>query len=152
MEILIDIRTDDFDLTEEDEKELERAVVCSLKTAGYGTDYEVSFSIVDRDEIRSLNKEYRGKDAVTDVLSFPLYESGAIPAFGLLGDVIICLDRAREQAEDFGHSEKREIVYLTVHSILHLLGYDHMDDEERKEMRSLEKEVMKELGIFKNEG
>jgi len=68
-----------------------------------------------------------------------------------LGDIVICVDRARDQAEDFGHSVKREMTYLTVHSCLHLLGYDHMEEEEKKEMRSREKLIMKELGVFKSE-
>ena len=69
----------------------------------------------------------------------------------MLGDIVICMDVAKEQANDFGHSLDREIMYLTCHSTLHLLGYDHMTDDEKKEMRSREKEVMKILGVFKND-
>jgi len=117
---------------------------------------EISLSFVNAEEIQRLNRDFRGVDAVTDVLSFPLDEEEgelyaeedvAVP----LGDIVICIDRVREQAETFKHSERREIAYLAVHSLLHLLGYDHMEEEERLEMRTMEKRVMRALGIFKTD-
>ena len=115
-------------------------------------DIEISLSFVDGDEIRTLNREYRGVDQVTDVLSFPLIEDfseiGDAPEGELfLGDVVINMDRVREQAEEYGHSFEREAVYLFVHSVCHLLGFDHMEKEEKKEMRQREEEVMKLLSL-----
>jgi probable rRNA maturation factor len=111
---------------------------------------EISVTFVEAEEIRELNRDYRDNDKVTDVLSFPQFDDlNDIPDFGeiCLGDVVICKDRAEEQAEEFGHSFEREIIYLFTHSILHLLGYDHMEEEEKKEMRAREEEVMTHLGI-----
>ena len=111
---------------------------------------EISVSFVEAEEIRELNRDYRDNDKVTDVLSFPQFDDlNDIPDFGeiCLGDVVICKERAEEQAEEFGHSFQREIIYLFTHSILHLLGYDHMEEEEKKEMRAREEEVMSHLGI-----
>ena len=102
---------------------------------------EISVTFVEAEEIRQLNRDYRDNDKVTDVLSFPQYDDlNDIPTLGeiCLGDVVICKDRAEEQAEAFGHSFEREIIYLFTHSILHLLGYDHMEEEDRKEMRTRE--------------
>ena len=111
---------------------------------------EISLTFVSKDEIRELNRNYRNVDNNTDVLSFPLIEdfNDIEPDDEImLGDVVICLEKAREQAEEFGHSEEREIVYLFVHSVCHLLGYDHMEDEEKAEMRSAEEKVMSFLEL-----
>ena len=91
---------------------------------------EISVTFVSLEEIHELNREYRQVDSPTDVLSFPQFDDlDELPEEGeiMLGDVVICSDRAKEQAEEFGHSFEREIIYLFVHSVLHLLGYDHMD-------------------------
>lgn len=115
---------------------------------------EVSVSFVTPEEIQSLNRDYRNVDSVTDVLSFPQFDSvddlidmQEETGVAELGDVVICMDRAKEQAEEFGHPLEREVIYLFVHSILHLLGYDHMEEEQKAEMRAREDEVMGELGI-----
>lgn len=111
---------------------------------------EVSVTFVEPEEIRQLNREYRNVDRVTDVLSFPQFaDLEEVPEVGeiCLGDVVICKERAAEQAEEFGHSFEREIIYLFVHSILHLLGYDHEEDEDKKQMRAREEEVMDHMGI-----
>ena len=115
---------------------------------------EVGVSIVSSDEIRSLNKEYREIDKETDVLSFPQFEdvNQLIDNLDdeietLLGDVVICYEVAEKQAEEYGTGIKRELVYLFVHSIFHLLGYDHMNDEEKKVMRAKEDAVMEEIGL-----
>lgn len=117
---------------------------------------EVSLSFVDEEKIRQLNRDFRSIDRVTDVLSFPIEdffnedrENILKKPYLMLGDVVICLDVARKQAEDLGHSFEREIMYLTCHSIFHLLGYDHIEDDDKKIMRKREKEVMKNLGVFK---
>ena len=112
----------------------------------------VSVSFVGKDEIKTLNRDYRGNDSVTDVLSFPQYDDLNDVIDGeeiALGDVVICLDKCREQAEEFGHSIEREMIYLFVHSICHLLGYDHMEDDDKKEMRAKEESVMTALGILR---
>ena len=119
----------------------------------------VEVTITDNEGIRQINREQRGIDSPTDVLSFPMFDSteemeemqrltgGDVP----LGDVVICMDKIREQAEEFGHSEERETVYLFTHSVLHLLGYDHEEDEDRKKMRAREEEIMESLGISRQE-
>ena len=110
----------------------------------------LSVSFVDAQEIQRLNREYRGKDAVTDVLSFPQFDPYEYMQDWdevALGDVVICEERARQQAEEFGHSYERELIYLFVHSCFHLLGYDHETEEEKKVMREKEEKVMTELDL-----
>lgn len=117
---------------------------------------EISVTFVDLDEIHELNRQYRGVDKPTDVLSFPQFDDleEEIPEVCeiCLGDVVICEQKAREQAEEFGHSFERELVYLFTHSVLHLLGYDHMEDDEKKAMREREEEIMKQIGLMRQEG
>jgi probable rRNA maturation factor len=112
---------------------------------------EISVTFVSTEEIHELNKVYRGKDCVTDVLSFPQFE-GLKEIEGregilCLGDVVICPEQALLQADEFGHSGERELVYLFTHSVLHLLGYDHEAEADREEMRALEEKVMNEIGL-----
>ena len=119
-------------------------------------DAEVSVSFVRNAEIRNLNKIYRQKDRVTDVLSFPLglngkYDINKETGYALLGDVVISLETAMRQAEMYGHSLEREIGFLTVHSMLHLLGYDHETSPlEERQMREKEETVLEELGISRD--
>ncbi|MBQ9969496.1 MAG: rRNA maturation RNase YbeY [Oscillospiraceae bacterium] len=114
---------------------------------------EVSVTFVDNEQIRELNAEYRNKDSATDVLSFPLGENGEYDVNMetgalLLGDIIISVPRAIEQAEMYGHSLRREIGFLTVHSMLHLLGYDHENEGiEAVRMREKEEQVLNKLGL-----
>lgn len=123
-----------------------------LKVENFNENAEVSLSIVDKDTIHKLNKDYRNVDMETDVLSFPMdeeaFDDEGNPIF-LLGDIVICLDVARNQAAEFGHSLEREMMYLICHSTLHLLGYDHIEEDDKVKMRAKEKEVMKNLGVFK---
>lgn len=115
-------------------------------------DMEVSVSFVDMEEIRELNRIYRDKDEITDVLSFPQYENIAqIPPQGKvsIGDVVLCTEQALLQADDFGHSPERELVYLFTHSIFHLLGYDHMEDDAKERMRKVEEKIMEKIGLRK---
>lgn len=123
-----------------------------LKVENFRENAEVSLSIVDKDTIHKLNKDYRNVDRETDVLSFPMdeeaFDNEGNPIF-LLGDIVICLDVARNQAAEFGHSLEREMMYLICHSTLHLLGYDHIEEDDKAKMRAKEKEVMKNLGVFK---
>ena len=114
---------------------------------------EVSISFVDRDEIKELNREYRGVDKPTDVLSFPLTEPGEwmmapdLPAGRpiALGDIIVCTDIAREQADTYGHSFERELGFLLIHGLLHLAGYDHMEPEEEKRMRRAQRDILGDM-------
>ena len=112
---------------------------------------EISVTFVQPDEIQSLNHAYRGIDRVTDVLSFPQFAdlTEEVPEVGeiCLGDVVICGRVARRQAEEYGHSLKREIAFLTAHSMLHLLGYDHMEPEEEAEMFRRQKEILLQAGF-----
>ena len=124
-----------------------------LELEGFEGSAEVDVTLVDNDQIHRINLEQRGIDVPTDVLSFPLGENGNYdvnPETGnfMLGDVVISLERAAAQAEEYGHSLQREIGYLTVHSMLHLLGYDHVDGGlEAVRMREKEEAVMASVGL-----
>ena len=126
----------------------EGAVLCIEEEGISSERAEVSLTLVGEEEIQELNRTYRQVDKVTDVLSFPQYDDlNELPEEGelLLGDVVICKDQALRQAEEFGHSPEREMVYLFIHSICHLLGYDHMEEEDKSEMRAKEEAVMRKL-------
>lgn len=143
-----------------DPKLLKKAVRTALKAEGVNVPCEVSMYITDDVEIHETNLEFRGVDKSTDVLSFPMQEfipgdfcpddgeidpeTGRIP----LGDIMISSEHAVKQGEEFGHSADREAAYLTVHSVLHLLGYDHLDEgEQKKQMRDREKVIMSLLEL-----
>jgi probable rRNA maturation factor len=108
--------------------------------------------IVDDETIHKLNKEYRGKDSVTDVISFALEDDDTFveTEYRILGDIYICLNKARSQAEEYGHSFLREISFLTIHGLLHLLGYDHMEKTEEEVMFKLQEMILNEYGIKKD--
>ncbi len=124
-----------------------------LELEGFEGSAEVDVSLVDNEQIRIINREQRDIDMPTDVLSFPLGENGVYdknPATGayMLGDIVISLERAEAQAEEYGHTFQREVGYLTVHSMLHLLGYDHVDGGlEAVHMREKEEAVMLSVGL-----
>lgn len=150
MELWIDNRQSIHPVDEALMEEVERAVKMALQLERNSLDYEVSVSFVTNEEIHELNRDYRGVDRPTDVLSFQMDEEEVYGEMDVvLGDIVISMEKALEQAEDFGHSLTREVVYLTVHSMFHLMGYDHMNEEEKAEMRGKEKAVLKELGVFK---
>lgn len=120
-------------------------------------DSEVSVTFVTNDMIQAINKEYRGKDAPTDVISFAMEELGegemeivGSPEARVLGDIIISLDRTKEQAADYGHSFERELGFLAVHGFLHLLGYDHMNETDEKEMFGKQEAILTSLGITRD--
>ncbi|HRU96492.1 MAG TPA: rRNA maturation RNase YbeY [Ruminococcus sp.] len=136
---------------------IRRCCQAVLTTEKFGRDAEVSVSFVSNNEIKNLNKIYRNKDSVTDVLSFSLTsEDGTVelnPETGAvqLGDVVISLETAVKQAQNFGHSLEREIGFLTVHSMLHLLGYDHETSQlDQRIMREKEESVLEKLGISRD--
>lgn len=112
-----------------------------------------SIIFVSAEEIRKINREYRNIDRVTDVISFALNDNdeGAMFNDGEIGDIFICLDRAREQAQDYGHSIEREVGFLAVHGYLHLSGYDHMTTEEEKVMFSKQEQILEKAGLKRGE-
>ena len=105
--------------------------------------------LVDSETIRNINKEYRNKDSVTDVISFALEDDKVFikTDYRVLGDIYICIERARSQALEYGHSFKREICFLVIHGLLHLLGYDHMTKEDEKVMFELQERILDEYGL-----
>lgn len=157
--------------TEEDidfayESVVEDVVRQSIEMEHCPFECEVNVTFTDNEGIRNMNREFRGLDVPTDVLSFPMVEYHVPADFSaldqetdtagnfnpetgelLLGDIVISLERAREQAEEYGHSLKREISFLIAHSMLHLFGYDHMEDEERLVMEDKQEAVLQSLGI-----
>lgn len=112
----------------------------------------VNIVLTNAKNIKSINKEHRGIDKETDVLSFPMFEKNEIANLDntnedILGDMVISIERVEEQAKEYGHSFERELAYMVVHSFYHLLGYDHMTEEDKKEMREKEENVLGILGI-----
>lgn len=148
MEVFLDNRQSKIIIEEGIIDLLNLVVEKSLEVLEMEADYEVSISFVDNEEIRELNRDYRGIDSQTDVLSFPMDDDLLVP-LPLLGDIIISVERALDQSKEYGHSLDRELAYLTAHSMLHLCGYDHMEEKEKEKMRDKEKEIMKKIGVFK---
>ena len=151
MEIIISNFPEELTFPEEIEANVRAAAEMVGQLSGVENG-EVSVTLTNNEYIHTLNKEYRGIDRPTDVLSFALNESEEPemvdgPAVNVLGDLIISVERAEEQAADYGHSLRREVAFLTVHGMLHLLGYDHMEDEEREEMEAEQRFVMEKLRI-----
>lgn len=149
MNIYIDNRQDLIDIDERLEALIEKVVRECLLIEDEDIDSELSISFVDNKEIRELNRDYRSKDEATDVLSFPIEDDFPMP-LPILGDIVISSEKVLEQAEEFNHSEDREISYLIAHSMFHLMGYDHLDEDEKKLMRQREKQALGNLGIDRN--
>ena len=135
---------------------LRRAMEQTLDFEQYRNDVQISVTLTDDEGIHELNARFRGVDAPTDVLSFPLFDfegetdEPPIDELGenMLGDIVLNLDRARAQAEEFGHSFEREAAFLTVHSMLHLLGYDHeTGEEDEADMRARQSAIMERMGL-----
>lgn len=153
MTLLIDNRTN-FNFTDELKALLEKVCLESFKYEEFEDDCEISLSIVSNKEIQEINKQFRNIDLPTDVLSFPqlTFEEGETADVNeneeiILGDIIISIDKAKEQAEEYGHSLERELAFLAVHSMLHLMGYDHMIQEEEEDMFRRQKEILMKAGI-----
>lgn len=156
VEFILENETDE-EISNEQIDELNRVCCEIMKNEECNFDAEISFTFTDNEGIREINREYRDIDRATDVLSFPMLEfnddiedaeyeteNGRV----MLGDIVISIERAREQAEEFGHSLRRELAFLTAHSMLHLLGYDHVDDAIGEKMM-IEKQdrALNNLGI-----
>ncbi len=142
----------------------QKVVAASLETEGFPYEAEISLVLTDDTSIRKINRDTRGIDAATDVLSFPMFSYSAPAEFddlddqwgdcvnpdtdeAVLGDIVISIDRVRMQAEAYGHSEKREYAFLITHSMLHLMGYDHMEPEEAAVMEEHQRRILAHLNI-----
>lgn len=163
--IFIENEQNIIDVNDDFQDKLKNIVDFTLKEEGVSIPYEVSIMFVDNNSIEEINKEQRNIDKVTDVLSFPMLDYPKNKVFNevytnyhfkiedldgeflVLGDVVLSLEKAKEQSEDFGHSYTREACYLAVHSILHLLGYDHMEEEDKKRMREREEYILEKFDI-----
>ena len=132
---------------------IRRAVLATLEHEKFKYDATVSVTLCDNEYIRALNKRYRGKDKPTDVLSFPMYDDGDFDmaeciSGAVLGDIVISLERASEQAKEIGNGFLREVAFLTIHSTLHLLGYDHERGEQDEEAQcAAQREIIESLEI-----
>lgn len=149
MELLIDNEQEQIAITESLIDLVERIATYTLIEEGVTDDLEISLLIVEDDAIQSLNFEHRGKDQVTDVLSFPLFEDkGEIEAGDMLGDIVISAPRALEQADTYGHTFEREFCFLVVHSLLHLLGYDHeVSEQDAIYMEEQQEKILANFGL-----
>lgn len=163
--IYVDNRQEKLEVTEEFVDKLSLVIEFVLKEEEVNIKCEVSLLFVDNEEIRKINKDTRGIDIETDVLSFPMLEYEDKKVFKeiykdlkfspadfdgeelVLGDIVLSLEKALEQSQEFNHSYEREASYLVVHSVLHLLGYDHMEEDEKSVMRSREEEILNKLNI-----
>lgn len=163
--IYVDNRQDILDVKEEFVDKLKNVIEFALKEEQVNIQCEVSLVLVDNSEIKEINKDTRGIDKETDVLSFPMLEYENKKVFKemyldykflpsdfdgdelVLGDIVLSLEKAMEQSKEYNHSYEREAAYLVVHSVLHLLGYDHMEDEDKKIMRNREEEILNKLNI-----
>ncbi len=135
-------------LTKNEENLIKKAIKAVLKEEKFTRAAEISVTIVDNDEIHKLNLESRGVDRPTDVLSFPVFDEDFGVGAAILGDIVISHEKAVSQAKEYGHSCEREIAFLTVHSMLHLLGYDHeTSPEDEKAMFARQEEILNKMGV-----
>ncbi len=147
---------------------MQRCADAAQRTEGVSCPLSVFISVVDDEEIRTINREQRSKDASTDVLSFPTVNYPKGKTAGkcesllreeydpdtdacALGDIVISMDHVRAQAEEYGHSERRECGYLLTHGLFHLMGYDHMTDEDKPVMRAMEEKSLASIGLTREE-
>ena len=155
MKIYFENEQDKLELSYKLKMLVRRAVEATLDYEQYGNPCEVSVTFTDNAGIHQLNRQFRGVDRPTDVLSFPLFdyegqseEAPVDELMGMLGDIVLSLEQAEKQANEYGHSFEREVAFLTVHSMLHLLGYDHeTGDEDEADMRRRQSDIMELLGL-----
>ena len=137
-----------------DEKKIENFIKFILENEykeEYGkNDSYLSLLIADNKIIKQINKEYRNKDTETDVISFAYNETENIGGLNVLGDIIISLEKVKNQSKEYGHSEEREFYYVLCHGMLHLLGYDHMEEEDKKIMRKREEEILEKFNYTRD--
>ncbi|MBR4110462.1 MAG: rRNA maturation RNase YbeY [Clostridia bacterium] len=153
---MIEINYNKIEKMDREEVMIKKVVQAVLEEEKIVHELYINITLTNNEEIHIINKQYRDVDRPTDVLSFPMYEREEIPmlrkkdnifAEEILGDIIISIPKVKEQAEEYGHSFERELAYLTTHGMLHLLGYDHMIDEEKEQMRKREEEILEKLNI-----
>lgn len=152
MTVVITNEQDKIEIPADWEEKINRVAAICLREEQMPEEAEVDLLFVDNDAIREMNREYRDKDTATDVLSFPMYEADEEIDDDeeiLFGDIVISLERAQEQCEEYGHSLEREVMYLLVHGLLHLAGYDHMEEEDKKEMRAQEEKLLAVIGAIR---
>lgn len=149
MEILWENEQSKYEVTKDLLDLLEKVMQKSLEVEGLEDSWEISLLFVDNEEIRKINNEHRNIDKATDVLSFPMHEKEDLKEVKekILGDIVISLEKAEEQASEYGHSFEREVGFLTCHSMFHLMGYDHDTKENTDIMRAKEETVLESLGI-----
>ena len=160
-ELIIENEQDKIEVTAEMTDMIKAVCEAVMDMEECGFDAEISVTLTDNENIRELNREHRNIDRATDVLSFPMLDFDGDEADAeydynedlvMLGDIVISLERAEEQAREYNHSLRREVAFLTAHSMLHLLGYDHVDDEEGdKIMREKQNKVLSALNITRND-
>ncbi len=143
---MVDVFSETIALTDDERTGMERAALAALEREGRDGDLTILVDTPDR--IQTLNREFRNVDSVTDVLTFPAWEGEiSLSADGYLGDIMICYERAKEQAASYGHSLKRELSFLAVHGVLHLLGYDHMTEADERVMREKQTAILDSIGV-----
>ncbi|MDX1807563.1 MAG: rRNA maturation RNase YbeY [Paenisporosarcina sp.] len=154
MHLTLDLNDQTESLSSENLQLIEKMLHHAAEDQGIEAGSELSVTFVNNEEIQQINNDYRGKNVPTDVISFAMEELGegeiAIIVPGaprMLGDIIISVERAKEQAADYGHSEERELGFLAIHGFLHLLGYDHMEDEDEKEMTEKQEAILQSFGL-----
>ena len=152
MTVMITNEQDKIEIPADWEVKINEVAAICLREEQIPEEAEVDLLFVDNDAIREMNREYRDKDSATDVLSFPMYEADEEiddEEEILFGDIVISLERAEEQRQEYGHSLEREVMYLLVHGLLHLAGYDHMEEEDKKEMRAQEEKLLAVIGAIR---
>ncbi len=152
MTVIITNEQDKIEIPADWEQKINEVAAICLREEQIPQEAEVDLLFVDNEAIREMNREYRDKDSATDVLSFPMYEADEEiddEEEILFGDIVISLERAQEQCQEYGHSLEREVMYLLVHGLLHLAGYDHMEEEEKKEMRAQEEKLLAVIGAIR---
>lgn len=152
MTVIITNEQDKIEIPADWERKINEVAAICLREEQIPQEAEVDLLFVDNEAIREMNREYRDKDSATDVLSFPMYEADEEideEEEILFGDIVISLERAQEQCQEYGHSLEREVMYLLVHGLLHLAGYDHMEEEEKKEMRAQEEKLLAVIGAIR---
>ena len=152
MTVIITNEQDKIEIPADWEEKINRVAAICLKEEQIPEEAEVDLLFVDNETIREMNREYRDKDSATDVLSFPMYEADEELDDEdeiLFGDIVISLERALEQSEEYGHSLEREVMYRLVHGLLHLSGYDHMEEEEKKVVRAQEEKLLAVIGAIR---
>lgn len=155
MEILVANRQNKVEFTPGADRAVTQVLLETALQFNLPQGTEVSIALVDDEEIRVLNRDYRGLDVATDVLSFAFddeTQTGDIPfatagEMHILGDIVISLERALSQAREYGHSFERELGFLTIHGMLHLLGFDHQEEEEERAMRDWEEKILQNINL-----